>query len=1565
VADVLDLFSPPVADWFRETFGRPTPPQAQGWPAIARGENALILSPTGSGKTLTAFLWSLDALFRELQVTPEPEGRPTKHDPYVPGVRVVYVSPLKALNNDVERNLQVPLHGIRRASRRHGEPLPAVRVAVRTGDTPAADRERMLRRPPQILITTPESLYLMLTAERARALFATTHTVIVDEIHTLVGSKRGAHLALSLERLERLAAPSPSAPLDGEPGPRPPPAVRRGVQRVGLSATVRPLEDAAHFLVGADRPVTIVDAAYRKPLDLRVITPVENFRELRGESAWTQVIPRVVELIDQHRTTLVFCNSRRLAERTADRINERRLLERGLLPDKREHYPWERGSDVGIFASGVDASYLRAAGLEPIRAHHGSMSKSARLEMEAQLKSGALPALVATSSLELGIDVGSVDLVVHLQSPKSVAAGLQRVGRAGHLVGQTSVGRIFTTHPEDVMEAAAVAHGMLRGEIESTHTPENPLDVLAQHVVAMVGVEEWDYDELLALVRRAWPFRNLGDGAFRAVIDMLAGKYPERVSRQLQPRISWDRVNNRLAALPGTRGLAIQSGGTIPDRGAYALVLPDKHTKVGELDEEFVFETRKGDTFLLGSQVWRAIDITEDRVIAEPAPGEVPRMPFWRGDYPWRPYDLGKRIGAFRRRVAEGLTGVSDEEIDALKADFEHPPDRVAPLVAFLRDECALDRSSILQIVDYVHGEREIATDRTLIVELFEDAVGDPRLVLHSPFGGRVNGPWAIVLAAAMRERLGVEAQINTADDGILLRFNNADVEPPVDLIRGMTSAEARERILADLPNSAVFTAQFRMNAARALLLPRQRGGKRTPLWLSRLKAKDLLQAVLGFDDFPIVLETYRDCLRDVMDLDGLTDVLDRISRGEIRLVVEEAELPSPLARSLDQRFAMQYVYEYDQPRGERQIAQLSLNRALLAELLQDGRLAELLKPEAVADVAARAARTAPEARARSAEELAQVLFELGDLSSTEVAARAVADDWSEWIRQLAGEERIVPLRIAGQERWVHAEHAADYARLADDPAPVLHRRLVHSGPTTASDLAARYGLPEPRVLAALESLGPDVLSGTFAPGGPRQWVDRGTLEQMHRRTLTLLRREVQPVPLNVYAELLARWHRVLPLLPGTGERAGRHALGSALQQLRGFLVPAVAWERDVLPLRVPGLDTAELAERCQAGELMWVAEGGKDPRRARLAFYFRGDGGVFLDREPAAEVIAGLSHDARLVHDFLRDEGAALLPDLRDGTGLAREPLQSALVELALAGLVTNDTIDALHALLGYEPPRPPERRGIQSTLAEQLAERWGGREPPRPLTRYRMMEARKRARIAVQQATRTAESRGWVGRWSLVHRTALLGRPIAEEDRLLRQARQLLARWGVVTRAALEREAPTLRWDALYPILGQLEMRGEVRRGYFVEGLPGAQFAVPDAVDQLRAVAAELRDTPEAEAPVRVLSAADPAQLFGTEEWGGPLRFARVASTAVAAVRGEPVAVMDEGGTTVDAADGHPRLIDALRALAAWWRARSPHAVKVERWNGQPVTRSPGAPLLEAAGFARDYTTMVWLAR
>jgi ATP-dependent Lhr-like helicase len=959
------------------------------------------------------------------------------------------------------------------------------------------------------------------------------------------------------------------------------------------------------------------------------------------------------------------------------------------------------------------------------------------------------------------------------------------------------------------------------------------------------------------------------------------------------------------------------------------------------------------------------------------------------------------------------------------------------------------------QVVRYVAGQvgaaGEIATDRQVVVETFEDALGDPRLVVHSPFGGRVNGPWGIALAHAIRERLGVEPQVITGDDGILLRFGDAGEDGAGEgntregdagerlvgverLVASLTSAEAKERLLAELPNSAVFGAQFRMNAARALLLPRERAGKRTPLWLSRLRAKDLLQAVGRFDDFPILLETYRDCLRDVMDLDGLTEVLDRISRGEIRVSGRDSEVPSPVAMGLDYRMAMQYVYEYDAPRGERQLAALSLNRALLADLLQDGTLADLLKPEAVAEVTARVGRTAPEGRARSAEELAQLLYEMGDLSDAEIAERCAPAGAGgaprEWTRDLAAAGRLVPRVMGGEAgaaatslrrttrteaaassaaltgwgrqagwpggewRWVHAERLAEYDALAQHPLPVLRRRLMHSGPATAGALARRYGLEEEAVTGTLRALGEDVVAGRFAPGGAgeegeEQWVDRRNLEQMHRRTLTLLRREVRPVPLSAYAELLRRWQGAgaSPGAPGTGgqgDRGDRAALNRVLQQLRGVAVPGVAWERDVLPARLRDFDPAALAERCAAGEVMWVAEGGKDARRARVRFFFRGEGGLFLERRPDGAVLEGLSPPAHAVYDFLAAEGAALLADVAEATELRRAEAQEALVELVLAGLVTNDTLAALRAVLGYDPP-PAVRPRLRSSLEVQLSARLRGQ--PHRMTPGRLREARRRARevafggsglrgyggSGASGAGGTVS--GWTGRWSIVHRPSLLGKPTDEGERSLRQARQLLARWGVVTKAALERESQALRWEALSPALAHLELRGEARRGYFVEGLPGLQYALPEVVERLRAVNGEQAPAGgEAGQPgssrtdgsrTVVLSGADPAQLFGTDAFGGPLRFQRVASTAVALVQGEPVAAFEDSGASAVVDSRHPALVPALRALARWWAARRPGAerLKLERWAGEPVLAGPGAPFLEAAGFVRDAGAMLWI--
>jgi ATP-dependent helicase Lhr and Lhr-like helicase len=927
MVDPITGFLPPVRNWFQNSFGQPTAPQSQGWPAIQRRENVLILAPTGSGKTLAAFLAGIDQIYRELM---QEQGRANE------GVRLLYVSPLKALNNDIERNLRGPVAGIRTEAMGMDEPLPPLQVAVRTGDTPGSARQAMVKNPPHILITTPESLYLILTSPKAREILRTVRSVIVDEIHTLVGEKRGAHLALSLERLEHLA--------------------ERSVQRIGLSATIRPLEEAARFLGGQDdegsaRPVTLIDTGYKKALDLQVVMPVSDFRNLPGDSIWPSVIPQVLGDIMRHRTTLIFANNRRLAERTADRLNAQITAERSeeIEPGSTEALaPGGIMRDKGLFAIGAEG---------PIKAHHGSMSKEARREMEEQLKAGLLPALVSTGTLELGIDIGHVDLVVQLQSPKSVSQGLQRVGRSGHLVGQTSRGRIYATHREDLIEAAAVVQGMLAGDVEPTKAPENPLDVLAQQIVGAVSVEPWEEGALYAVVKRAYPYYGITRQAWESVLSMLSGRFqsyggPGHAS--LRARILWERETGRLAPLPGTRLLALGNPGTIPDTGAFNVMLADGKTRVGTLDEEFVFETRTGDVFVLGSSTWRVLDIKDDKIVVGEAAGAMPRMPFWRGDYPWRSYELGLRIGRVRRDVAERIRA---------------KPDNEERLLAELRRDYALDANSAGALLDYVRRQVEvlgaISADDTIIVETFGDAVGEARLVVHSPFGGRVNGAWALALVDAVRERTGMEVESQVNDDGILLRFPGAllgaadigmvepgvpqqsaqagmNVELAAGIVAEMDLQEARRRILRELPNSAVFGARFRVNAGRALLLPRARGGKRTPFWLQRMKARDLLATVRNIPDFPLIAETYRDCLRDVMDLAHLDELLHAINSGRIRVLPIQTRAPSPLAAELMYAFAQTYVYEWDTPKAEQQLQALAQRRELVEDLLdgsQSGRV--------------------------------------------------------------------------------------------------------------------------------------------------------------------------------------------------------------------------------------------------------------------------------------------------------------------------------------------------------------------------------------------------------------------------------------------------------------------------------------------------------------------------------------------------------------------------------------------------------------------------------------------------
>ncbi|MBI4785684.1 MAG: DEAD/DEAH box helicase [Chloroflexi bacterium] len=1452
--------------------------------------------------------------------------------------QLLYISPLKALNNDIERNLRVPLEGIREVAARMGDELPELRVAVRTGDTPSHARAAMLKKPPHILITTPESLYLMLTSPKAREIFRTVRTVIVDEIHTLSGNKRGVHLSLSLERLEHLAA--------------------QRIQRIGLSATIKPLDEVARFLGGQEpvnsqqftvnsqhtnhlttqppnhRNVTIVNATYHKPLDLKVVTVVDDFRNLPGNTIWPYVIPRVLQDIREHRSTLIFANNRRLAERTADRLNAQLAAEQSeeIAPGSPALAPGGVPRDRGIFAIGAEG---------PIRAHHGSMSKEARRKMEEELKAGKLPALVGTSSLELGIDTGAVDLVVQLQSPKSVAQGLQRIGRSGHLVGQTSIGHIYATFREDLVEAAAIARGMLEGDVEPTYTPQNPLDVLAQQIVAMVAVEDWAVPALYNLVHQTYSFRDLSRASFASVLEMLSGKYAGVSQRDLRARISWDRVNDRLAALPGSRLLAITNPGTISDTGAYNVYLEDRKTKVGELDEEFIFETRVGDAFLLGSKVWRVLDIENDRIVVGDAAGAMPRMPFWNGDYQWRPFELGMRIGKFRREIA-----------DAIQTQRVSETLRVLPL----------DEKSASNLIAHVQQQIDavgvIASDQTIVVETFQDAVGEPRLVIHSPFGGRVNGAWALALTSAIRERMGVQPETQTNDDGIIFRFPGLTGEPPVELVRQMTAAEARERILGELPGSALFGAHFRMNAARALLLPKARGQKRTPFWLQRLKAKDLLALVSRLDDFPIVAETYRDCLRDVLDLPHLEQVLGQIAKGEIRVVPIETAIPSPIASALLFQFVSVYMYEWDAPKAERQLQTLSVRRELLDNLLQGIELGELFKPEAVADIADRAQHRASGYQARTVEELALVLQELGDLTTEEIVERS-AGDGRAWLEQLAGQKRIVEIAIPtrrGEElRWVPVELASEYASpptpLPPPPSPepkfrfrrggrgsegeggevVLRRFLRASGPVTRDAILDRYAFDERWLDEQLGKLvaARELAQGHFTPEGdhkgsplPDEFLDRRNLEQIHQRTLTILRSEVQPVSVYAYADSLARWQHL------TSRMGGADGLQRVLQQLRGVALPIAVWERDLLPARLADFDPGDLDALGASGEWVWVAHG------SRVRFFPRGEGALFL--APTDE--ADLSANARTVHDYLKSEGASFTPDLEAGLELKGDALHVALAELVSRGLLTNDALDAFRQMFETAIRAPQPATPLQSELASRL-------QTPRALTRGRYRDAKRR----VAQRLR-AESKATApqGRWSLVYRASVMGPPLSEEERAAKLARVLLARYGVVTREVLAHEEGRADWALLYPILQRMEMRGEIRRGYFVAGLAGLQFAVPEAIEQLRAPARET---------LIVLNATDPANIFGAELPEVPVHFARVASTHIVLARGKPILVAEDNGERITAPQDDRELI--RRALEKYLaRAHTPRHIAITRWNGENVLGSTVESLLQSLDFHRTPT-------
>jgi ATP-dependent helicase Lhr and Lhr-like helicase len=1548
-ADALDSFSAATRAWFEGAFAEPTRAQAGAWRAIGKGEDTLVVAPTGSGKTLAAFLWAIDRL-AALPAPTDPKRR----------CRVLYVSPLKALAVDIERNLRAPLTGIRHAAHRLGLAEPDIRVAVRTGDTATEDRRKLVSNPPDILITTPESLFLLLTSQ-ARETLRGVETVIVDEVHAVAGNKRGAHLALSLERLDAIRGGGACPPGEVTGGRPPGPA-----QRVGLSATVRPVADVATFLGGA-RPVTVVQPPSPKRIELTVVVPVEDMTELDAlparprpgndgdgpapaRSIWPHVEERVLDLIEQHKSTIVFANSRRLAERLCGRLND--------LADK-----------------------------EVARAHHGSVSRQERVEIEEALKAGRLPAVVATSSLELGIDMGAVDLVVQVESPPSVASGLQRVGRAGHNVGDISRGIIFPKYQGDLVQAAVVAERMRDGRIEELAIPRNPLDVLAQQVVAMTAMDDWPVDELERMVRKAAPFGGLTRPVLEAVLDMLAGRYPSEDFAGLRPRIVWDRVAGIVRARPGAQRLAVTSGGTIPDRGLFGVFLATDSSRqprrVGELDEEMVYESRVGEVFVLGASSWRIEDITPDRVLVTPAPGQAGRLPFWRGDTPGRPAELGRAIGAACRALASAPE-----------------PEALAVLGRAGLDELAA-RNLLRYLADQRAATGYVPDDRTLVVERFRDELGDWRVVLHSPYGDRVHAPWALAIAARLRERYGgMDVQALHTDDGILIRVPDSD-EPPPGGIALIDPDEISDLVTAEVGASALFGSRFRECASRALLLPRRQPGRRTPLWQQRQRSAQLLEIASRYPAFPIVLETVREILRDVFDVPALTALLRDIAARRIRVVEVETATPSPFGKSLLFRYIGAFMYEGDAPLAERRAQALSLDPALLAELLGTDGLRELLDPVVVAEVERDLQHVSSGRQCRDAEGVFDLLRTAGPFAASEVAERCVSGDFAAWLSELAAARRIIEVRVAGRPMWAAIE---DAGRLRDalgvplplgvpeaftepvaDPLGDLVARYARThGPFGAAAVAGRYGLAPAVVTMALRRLAAEgrVVEGEFLgvapaglpagssagssaglPAGGTEWCDAEVLRLLRRRCLARLRKEAEPVPPEVLARFLPAWHGIGaadgPGGPGRGagrRRADAGTVLEAVERLAGAAVPASALETLVLPGRVPGYSPALLDELTSAGEVVWVGAGAL-PGGDGWVVLAPADGAALVLPEPGevsmtplhSAVLEALGGGGALFFRMLADRASALLRD--SGLGDSGVPLPddgemaAAVWDLVWAGLLTNDTLAPLRVVLG----------GQQRRASLQAVPR------PRSASAGPFWPGRRRGFGRPAMPTRAGPPTV-SGRWSL-----LPGRPAGEEPgaqtvRAHALALTLLERHGVLTRGAVAAERIGGGFAAVYPVLRAMEEAGQCRRGYFVEGLGAAQFALPGAVDRMRAMS--VRASRSSAAAAVVLAAADPAQPYGAAlpwperpgETPSSHRPGRKAGALVVLVDGMLVLYVERGGRTLLSWTDDPELLGpSAAALAAAVRDGALGRLTVERADGLSldIHDSPLAQALEAAGF------------
>ena len=1519
-AGVLDLFHPAVADWFRDSFERPTPPQAQGWPAIAHGESTLILAPTGSGKTLTAFLWCINRVM--FDPVPPKEQR----------CRVLYISPLKALAIDIERNLRAPIAGIANRASARGDAFHQPAVAIRTGDTPAIERARFLREPADILITTPESLYLLLTSNARRTL-RSIDIVIVDEIHALVPTKRGAHLALSLERLEALRE---DFRLKAEA------TGNSGTQRIGLSATQRPLDEVARFLGGTQgsrvkpqgsrsvakktgrgttriadpddaihdefatdraatqfRPVTIVDTSEKKQLELRIEVPVEDMARIgqpveipsgpaaqgpARTSIWSAIHPRLLELVRAHRSTLIFVNSRRIAERLASALNE-------------------------------------LAGETLVRSHHGSLARPQRIEVEDRLKAGQIRGLVATSSLELGIDMGAIDLVVQIEAPPSVASGMQRIGRAGHTIGAASRGVIVPKFRGDLVACAAVTRAMHEGRVESSRYPRNPLDVLAQQIVATVANEDWDVDGLFGLLRRAAPFAELSRSVFEGVLDMLSGRYPSDDFADLRPRLTWDRLKNRLFAREGAKRVAVINGGTIPDRGLYGVFLVGErgpHARVGELDEEMVFESRVGETFLLGASTWRIEEITHDRVLVSPAPGEPGKMPFWKADAAGRPLELGRHIGELVRTLRNMPASAA---VQRLVQHHDLDNQAAENLVRYLADQAS--------------AAGVVPDDRTVLIERCRDELGDWRICVLTPFGGKIHAPWAMAAVERARAETGIDVETMWTDDGFVVRFPETE-DPPDPNLMIPASDEVEALVVRQLGATALFAAKFREAAARALLLPKRRPGGRSPLWQQRKRAADLLAVAAQYGSFPMILEAYRECLRDVFDMPSLVETLRRIERREVRTATVDSAIPSPFAAALLFGYVANYIYDGDAPLAERRAQALAIDQSQLRELLGEVELRELLDADAIATVERQLQHLDEEQRARSTDGIHDLLLRLGDLTDDEVAARSRIDA-RDALSELLRARRVIKINIGGQPRLSPVEYAGRYRDALGVPLPPglpesliapapnatqdLTRRYARThGPFTTQEFADRYALGRVTAGFMLKTLASSgrLIEGEFRPGGAgREWCDPDVLQSIRRRSLARLRKEVEPVDPAVFGRLLTSWQGV------SRPRLGLDALLDAIENLQGAPLPASILESEILSARVRGYNSADLDALTAAGEVTWCGIEPLGDRDGRLALFLT-DHMSRLWRPPE---VFELSPRERSILSYLESDGASFFAPIHEaaGGGYPGETVD-ALWDLVWKGLLTNDTFHALRAFT-----RPPEKR------------------PRKPARRTNF----RSRRIGPPSSE---------GRWSLT--ADRVSGEISPTEWSTATAQQLLSRYGVVTREVAGAEGIEGGFSAVYDVLKAMEDAGRIRRGYFVGGVGAMQFALPAALELMRSFKNASDDVESV-----VVSATDPANPYGTMlKWPAPNAAdsaagrgpTRTVGALVILVDGALAGYVARGGRQLltFVPEDEPARTTTSRALATRLAAiargeEGRGGLLVSEINGIPTSEHPLAPFLIDAGF------------